>query len=169
MPSPFLQKLAKETNKKEKDLEKFWNQAKAIAVDSFGKPEEKFTSKEYAFVATTTKRLAGIREAIDINEFLESELSADEFLEAMISSTFSAQLDKTAIVPPKKDEEDEEKRSKKDIRPTGKLNQKGKHEVAIHSSDPVVVAEAKPKLEVDTSLNEKELSLFDALLDDRLE
>lgn len=160
MPSPLLKKLAKETGKKEKELEKYWKQAKEIAADTFGKDPKDFGNKEFAFVTTTTKRLAGIREAIDINEFLDSDMTADEFLETVVSSQFPA-LSKGAIIPPDKEEDDEEDEKKEKKKKDGKPLKKGDPLVAIQSTDPTVTREEIAPIE--------DMAAYEALLDSKLE
>jgi len=99
MPSPWLQKLAKETDKTEKELEKYWKKALKIAGEEFGKKKDDFGPKEYKFAVGVVKNILGENVSIlDPTIFLESDLNAKEFLETVASSSFNI----GNVKPPKK-------------------------------------------------------------------
>jgi hypothetical protein len=88
--SPYVKSLSKETGKSEKEIEKLWDKAKKIAAEEFGTSEDKFSTKEYKYVTGVVKKMLGIDEAIlDPSHFLESEKSAKEYLETVVSSNFT--------------------------------------------------------------------------------
>lgn len=104
MPSPWISKLAKETDKSEKELEKLWDKAKKIASEEFGKDEEDFGNKEYKYVTGIVKKMLGMDESIlDPSLFLESEYSAKEYIETVVSGNFSI----GNVQPPDEDDEEE--------------------------------------------------------------
>lgn len=104
MPSPFVKKLSQETGKSEKEIEKLWKKAKEIASEEFGKTEDDFGNKEYAFVTGAVKKMLGVDESIlDPSKFLESDYSAKDYIETVVSGNFSI-----GNVKPPEDEEDEE-------------------------------------------------------------
>jgi len=105
MPSPYITKLVKETGKSEKEIEKLWKKAKEIASEDFGKDEDDFGSKEYSYTTGVVKKMLGVDESIlDPSKFLESECSAKDYLETVVSGNFSI----GNVQPPKDEIEDEE-------------------------------------------------------------
>src|SRR4030042_5159618 len=114
MPSPYLKTLAKETGKSEDELEKYWDKAKEISSEFFGVPESQFGDREYKYATGIIKNELGIKEHIlDVSHFLDSRLSAREFIEqgGVISGDFNIG-EPGGIIPPsvkKKPYSDEEK------------------------------------------------------------
>ncbi len=105
MPSPFLKSLAKEIGKTEKELEQYWNKAKEITAETFGKKEDDFGTKEYKYITGIVKNMAGVKEEVlDPSKFIESDLSAKEFIETVVSADFSI-----GNVYPPEEEKDNEK------------------------------------------------------------
>ncbi len=113
MMSPYVKKLSRETGKSEKEISGFWEKAKKITSETFGVKEDNFTTEHYEFAITTVKNMLGLSEEI-VNpaNFLQSELGAKEYIETVVSGSFSVG-DKNPVIPPKDkkiidDEEDEE-------------------------------------------------------------
>lgn len=116
MPSPFVKSLAKTSGKSEAEIEKFWKKAKEITSDTFNKKEADFGDKEYAYTTGIVKQMLGMKEEVlDPTTFLESDLTAKEYIEAVTSSAFPS-LDKHLIPPEDEDtdEADREAKNKKD-------------------------------------------------------
>lgn len=109
MPSPYIKSLSRETGKPESELEKLWSKAKEITSDTFNKKESEFGEKEYSYTVGIIKNMLGLKEEVlNPAKFLESEMSAREYIETITSSAFPS-LDKD-LVPPEKEEDDEEKK-----------------------------------------------------------
>lgn len=109
MPSPYIKSLSRETGKSESELEKLWSKAKEITSDTFDKKESEFGEKEYSYTVGIIKNMLGLKEEVlNPAKFLESEMSAREYIETITSSAFPS-LDKD-LVPPEKEEDDEEKK-----------------------------------------------------------
>lgn len=91
MPSPYVNKLAKETGKSVAEIEKLWNKAKGITVDTFGTTEDNFGAKEYKYTVGIVKNMLGMNENIlDPSIFLKSGKSAKDFIkETTVSANFS--------------------------------------------------------------------------------
>lgn len=105
MPSPWIKQLSRETDKSEKELEKLWDKAKKITSEEFGKDEDDFGNKEYKYVTGVVKKMLGIDESIlDPSHFLDSEMSAKQYLETVVSGNFSI----GNVQPPEDDEKEEE-------------------------------------------------------------
>lgn len=86
MPTPYVQKLAKETGKPVAEVEKLWDKAKKIASEDFGKPESQFGSKEFSYVIGIVKQMVGKHEDIlDPAKFLRSKFSAKEFVDRLVN------------------------------------------------------------------------------------
>lgn len=114
MPSPYIKSLARETGKSETELEKLWSKAKEITSDTFNKKESEFGEKEFSYTVGIVKNMVGIKEEVlNPSKFLESTLSAKEFIETITSSSFPS-LDKD-LTPPDEDEEEEEEEKKDPI------------------------------------------------------
>ena len=111
MPSPYIKKVAKEIGKSINDVEKHWAEAKKIASENLGVPEDKFGDKEYAYTTGIVKNMLGIKEVKEETNnpsfFIESDMDADEFLETLTSGSFPS-LDKHLIPPDEEEDEDEE-------------------------------------------------------------
>jgi hypothetical protein len=111
MPSPYVKSLSKETGKPESEIEKLWSKAKDITSDTFNKKEKDFEDKEYSYTVGIVKNMLGIKEELlDPSKFLNSDLSAREFIETVTSSSFPS-LDKN-LIPPEEDEEEPEEELK---------------------------------------------------------
>lgn len=109
MSSPYIKSLSRETGKPESELEKLWSKAKEITSDTFNKKESEFGEKEYSYTVGIIKNMLGLKEEVlNPAKFLESEMSAREYIETITSSAFPS-LDKD-LVPPEKEEDDEEKK-----------------------------------------------------------
>ena len=108
MASPYVVKLAKDTGKSIDEIEKFWDRAKQIAAETFGKSEDDFGKKEYDYAYGTVMNMLGKKEAILNPEvFLNSGKSAAEFIEEVISGDFNIG-DDHPVVNNNKDEEPED-------------------------------------------------------------
>lgn len=108
MASPYVVKLAKETGKTEKEVEKLWDKAKEITAETLGTPESKFGNKEYAYTTGIVKNMLGIKEdVLNPSKFLESDVSAKEYIETITSSSFP-QIDKDLVSSKKKKDDEEE-------------------------------------------------------------
>jgi len=104
MPSPWVKKIAKETDKSEREVEKLWKKAKEITSEEFGKDEDDFGNKEYAYTTGVVKKMLGVDESLlDPSKFLESEHSAKDYIETVVSGNFSI----GNVKPPQEDEDDE--------------------------------------------------------------
>jgi len=120
MPSPYVNKLAKETGKSVAEVEKLWGKAKEIASDNFGKKEDDFGSKEYSYTVGIVKNMLGVKEEIlDPTKFQDSKLSAKEFIEAVMAS---GQFDIGNVIPPKEATEKPVDIEMKKESPKGQLN-----------------------------------------------
>ena len=98
MPSPFVNQIAKTYGKSSAEAESLWTKAKEIASDTLGIPEDKFTSKEYAYTSGIVKNMLGIKEELNDPEiFLSSKVGVREFIETVVSSSFNI----GTIIPPK--------------------------------------------------------------------
>lgn len=108
MPSPYIKSLSRETGKPESELEKLWSKAKEITSDTFNKKESEFGEKEYSYTVGIIKNMLGLKEEVlNPAKFLESEMSAREYIETITSSAFPS-LDKD-LVPPEKEDDEEKK------------------------------------------------------------
>ena len=107
MASPYVTKLVKDTGKPVQEIEKYWAQAKKITSETFGKSENDFGKSEYDFAYGTVMNMLGKKESILNPEvFLNSEKSAKDFIEEVISADFNIG-DENPVVNKDKDEEDE--------------------------------------------------------------
>lgn len=107
MASPYVTKLVKDTGKSTQEIEKYWAQAKKITSETFGKSENDFGKAEYDFAYGTVMNMLGKKESILNPEvFLNSEKSAKDFIEEVISADFNIG-DENPVVKKDKDEEDE--------------------------------------------------------------
>lgn len=87
MPSPYVNKLSKETGKSVAEIEKLWNKAKDITADTFGKSEDDFGTKEYKYTVGIIKNMLGVNEKIlDPSIFLKSGKSAKDFIKETVTS-----------------------------------------------------------------------------------
>jgi len=118
MISPYVKKLSRETGKSEKEISDFWEKAKKIASETFGVKEDDFSTEHYEFAITTVKNMLGLsEEVVNPSNFLQSELSAKDYIETVVSGSFSV-ADKNPVIPPKGkkvvdlDDEDEEEEDK---------------------------------------------------------
>jgi len=98
MPNPWIKKLVKETNKSEAELEKMWSKAKKITSDHYKTNETDFNDTHYGYAVGVVKNMAGLRE--HVKDFVNSELSAREFIETVISGDFNA-IHKDGIIKKK--------------------------------------------------------------------
>lgn len=106
MPSPWVKKIARETGKSEREIEKIWKKAKEITSEEFGKSEDDFGNKEYSYTTGVVKKMLGVDESIlDPSKFLESEHSAKEYIETLVSGNFSIG---NVLPPEENDDEDED-------------------------------------------------------------
>lgn len=120
MISPYVKKLSRETGKSEKEISDFWEKAKKITSETFGVREDSFDTEHYEFAITTVKNMLGLSEEI-VNpvNFLQSDLDAKDYIETVVSGSFSVG-DKNPIIPPKGkkvidlNNEEEEKEEEKD-------------------------------------------------------
>jgi len=113
MASPYVTKLIKDTGKSASEVEKYWNQAKKIASETFGKSENDFGKAEYEFAYGTVMNMFGKKESILNPEvFLSSEKSAKEFIEEVISADFNIG-DENPVINNHKDDEEETKNEDK--------------------------------------------------------
>ena len=113
MASPYVMKLAKDTGRPTGEIEKLWDRAKKIASETFGKPESDFGKSEYDFAYGTVMNMLGKKEAILNPEvFLNSEKSAAEFIEEVISGDFHIG-DENPVINNHKDDEEPEDESQK--------------------------------------------------------
>ena len=117
MPSPYVKQLAKETGKSSEEIEVLWNKAKELSKDSFGTAEEEWGEKEYSYTVGIVKNMLGINESLSAIKFINSDLSAKEFIEqaTVVSADFS--LDNLTT---KKDPEDDEEK-KDELEGSGKI------------------------------------------------
>lgn len=109
--SPYIRELSKETGMSENDIKPVWKKAKEITIDTFGKPEEEFSKKEFRYTLETAKKLLGLDESIlDPTAFLKSESSAKEFIDSLVEVQVSGDfgIDKTLNPPEEETPEDEE-------------------------------------------------------------
>lgn len=107
MPSPYISKLSKETGKPEREIEKLWKKAKEIASEEFGKDEDDFGNREYKYTTGVVKKILGVDESIlDPSLFLESEYSAKDYIETVVSGNFSI----GNVRPPEEEDEYEEEK-----------------------------------------------------------
>lgn len=111
MPSPYVKELAKKSGKSESEIERLWNKAKGITSDTFGKPEKEWGDKEYKYTSGTVENMLGLNENLSAAKFVNSGLSAKEFLEQVVSSDFN--IDNIAV---DKEEDEEEKKGHGEIR-----------------------------------------------------
>lgn len=109
MPSPYINKLSKETGKSVDEIEKLWAQAKEITSDTFGKPESDFGSKEYKYTVGIVKNMLGVNEKIlDPTIFLSSGKSAKEFIHETVTSANFTVGDVNPVHPSKDANDGEE-------------------------------------------------------------
>ena len=106
MPSPYVKKLARETGKSVDEIESLWDKAKKAAGEHFKKSPSEFQDQEYAYTVGIVKKMVGLDEMLlDVSYFLESNLSASEFIEDVggggISGSFDAAIGKDPVIPPK--------------------------------------------------------------------
>lgn len=122
MPSPYLKDLSKKTGKNIAELEKYWPQAKKLTSDQFGVPESSFEEKHLNYAIEVLKNLVGIKEKrISVQDFINSEKSADEFIAESISVTsgdFPSLQTNVISKDDDNDEDDEEDEFVKKVRKT---------------------------------------------------
>lgn len=107
MASPYVTKLIKMTGKPEAEVERAWEEAKKITVETLGKTEDKFGKTEYDYAVGIVMNMFGKKEAVLNPEiFLASDKPAREFIEEVISSNFD--LGTGPIINKKKDDEEED-------------------------------------------------------------
>lgn len=111
MPSPYLQRIAKETGQSIKKFEPHWEKAKSLIADNYGKLPEDLTAKQIEKeVIPLVKEMAGIRESkITVQDFINSDKSVDEFISETLSVTSSdfPSLQTNVIAKDDDNEEDE--------------------------------------------------------------
>lgn len=106
MASPYVIKLIKDTGKPANQIEKLWADAKHIASETFGKSEDDFGKAEYEFAYGTVMNILGKKESVLNPEvFLNSDKSARDFIEEVISADFNIG-DDNPVVNKDKDDED---------------------------------------------------------------
>jgi len=111
MPSPYIKSLVKLSDKPEKEIEGLWKKAKEITSDTFDKEEIEFEDLEYSYTVGIVKQMLGIKEELlDPSKFLDSGLSAEEYLETLTSNSFSGVLNKHIV---NKNTSDDEKKKPK--------------------------------------------------------
>lgn len=79
MPTPFIKNLAKETDKTEDELEKYWDEGIKQAEEK-GLPD----GPKQAYATAIVKKRAGVKDdkkEESFIKFIESKLSAKEYLE----------------------------------------------------------------------------------------
>lgn len=109
MVSPYITKLMNMTGKSENEIEKVWTEAKKITAETLGKTEDQFSKKEYDYAYGIVMNILGRKESVLNPEiFINSEKSAKDFLEEVISSDFTFPDD--PIVMKKKKDDDEDKK-----------------------------------------------------------
>lgn len=87
--SPYVRELAKETGKSTKNIQRLWDKAKEITVETYNVAEDDFSSREYEYTKETVRNMLGISESvIDPSFFLNSDLSAEQFIETVTSASF---------------------------------------------------------------------------------
>lgn len=107
MPANIVSFLQKEFNISKYTAEKAWKEAKNIYLDDYGKSSDNLTDKDYKIITTIAKNVAkSMKENFD--NFIESEVSAEKFLELITSSDFP-QLKQADIVDDNEDEEENKK------------------------------------------------------------
>lgn len=76
MSTPFIKKLAKDSDKSEADLEKVWD-------DGIKQAEEDGLKGGaiYGFATSLVKKAAGVKEEVSFSKFIESNLSAKDYLD----------------------------------------------------------------------------------------
>jgi len=112
MISPYITALMKETDKSEEELTKHWETAKTIVSEELDVTLEDFTQKEYAYTKDLVYKMMGVSDEYNISNFITSELSADDFIEASIQSSDSFGINKSITKKTKDDEEEKEKKKK---------------------------------------------------------
>lgn len=115
MVSPYITKLMKLTGKNEHEVEYAWEEAKRVTSETLGKTEDKFGKTEYDYAFGIVMNLFGKKEAILNPEiFINSEKSAKDFLEEMISGDFNIPEEPITIKnkDDNKDETEDEKSDK---------------------------------------------------------
>jgi len=96
MPSPYVKRVAKEIGKSIEEVDKHWAESKKIASENLGKSEINFTNEDYTYVVGILKNKLGIRENIKVKDFIDSGMTAKEYVETLTSSQFSI----GKIIPP---------------------------------------------------------------------
>ncbi len=96
MPSPYVRKVALETGKPIEEVEKHWQESKDIAVETLGKVEKNFTNEDFNYAIGILKNKMGIHDNIRVKDFVDSDTSAKNYIETLISSQFNI----GKIIPP---------------------------------------------------------------------
>lgn len=143
--SPYLQRIAKETGEPVSRFEPYWQQAKELTKEHFGKMEDSFEKKEWEFALKTVKQLAGIKESkISVQDFISTDKSVDDFItEAMVQSGDFPSL-QTNVLSKDDDEDDEEDEFDEPV--------KEKKEEKIHIDYEDTVDDAEPIQEQEDEL-----------------
>lgn len=79
MPSNVVKSISDKTNKSINEIEKLWEKAKEITAKKLSKNDQFF----WATVSTITKRLAGLKESLDLSNLADFIIFEDESIEIL--------------------------------------------------------------------------------------
>jgi hypothetical protein len=121
MYSPFVLKLSKQTGKTKEEIQELWSEAKQLTSDKFSISESDFENDHYDYSMTLVKNMIDVKEhGLEAETFLNSDLSVEQYLEVMTSTSLSSLNKDTSITvskdidkplkkkPVKKDDDEEE-------------------------------------------------------------
>lgn len=116
--SPYVNKLIKLTNKSEKEVTAAWKKAQELTADNFGMTIDDFERRQFEYALETAKDILGLKEGSYIREFYDSQKTAKDYIdEVMTSSSIDVDLDHVSMrrkkyIGTEMDDEDEERQSK---------------------------------------------------------
>jgi hypothetical protein len=125
MISPYIKKLERETGRSEQEIQRAWNEAKKITIETFGKDEVNFGKVEYRYTQDIVKDLLGINEQkMATIDFLSFEGSSEEFIEEVVSGDFPSLLKRDIRKKKKKKKVVEPQRKERHLRENIKISVK---------------------------------------------
>lgn len=84
--SPYVKNLMNLTGKNEKEVYRAWKKSQELTSENFGMEIDDFERKQYEYAVETAKNLLGMKEDVTVRSFYESEKSAADYIEEVMTS-----------------------------------------------------------------------------------